>query len=108
MCRFWANDGATLNSHFYSTLPSDCALIAAQPWAQDEGIVMRAQGFNPTTLQFPGPAPSCPLDTVKVIRLFNQTTINHRYMTEGLLARTTLAPAWRVEGPMFCAAKYED
>ncbi len=31
VCRFWANDGASLNTHFYSTLASDCALLRAQP-----------------------------------------------------------------------------
>ena len=109
MCRFWANDGATLNSHFYSTLPSDCALIRAQPWARDEGIAMRAQDFIPTTLITPRPPlPICPVDTVKVIRVFNKTTVNHRYMTETLLARTALGTNWQNDGAVFCAAKYGD
>ena len=109
MCRFWANDEATINSHFYSTLPSDCALIRAQPWARDEGIAMRAQDFIPTTLITPRPPlPICPVDTVKVIRVFNKTTVNHRYMTETLLARTALGTNWQNDGAVFCAAKYGD
>ena len=45
-------------------------------------------------------------DTVKVVRLFNKTTINHRYLNEDLLARTTLTPEWINDGAVFCAAKY--
>ena len=109
MCRFWANDGASLNTHFYSTLPSDCALLRAQSWARDEGVVMRAQTLIPIqSLLPPTPAPSCPADTVKVIRLFNKTTINHRYLTESVLAKTTLTPNWQNDGSVFCAAKYGD
>jgi dienelactone hydrolase len=109
VCRFWANDGLALNSHFYSTLPSDCALVRAQPWARDEGIAMRAQTLTQLqTLVPPTPAPTCPADTVKVVRLFNKSTINHRYLTEGLLARTTLTTNWQIDGPVYCAAKYAD
>ena len=96
VCRFWANDGASLNTHFYSTLPSDCALLRAQPWARDEGVAMRAQTLSAAT--------SCPADTVKVIRLFNRTTINHRYLTESVLARMTLTPNWQSDGAVYCAA----
>ncbi len=100
VCRFWANDAASLNTHFYSTLPSDCALLRAQPWARDEGVAMRAQTLSAAT--------SCPADTVKVIRLFNGTTINHRYLTESVLARMTLTPNWHSDGAVYCAAKYGD
>ena len=109
MCRFWANDGASLNTHFYSTLSSDCALLRAQPWARDEGMAMRAQTLIPVnSLLPPTPPPVCPADTVKVMRLFNRTTVNHRYLTEGLLAKTTLTANWQSDGPVYCAAKYED
>ncbi len=100
MCRFWANDGAAINTHFYSTNAGDCALLKAQPWARDEGIAMRAQDLLAAT--------TCPADTTKVIRLFNQTTINHRYLTDSQLAKITLPAGWKVDGPVFCAAKYED
>jgi predicted dienelactone hydrolase len=109
VCRFWANDGGALNSHFYSTLAADCALLKAQPWARDEGKVMRAQNLIQIfTLLPPTPPPICPDNTVKVIRLFNKTTVNHRYVTETLMARTTLTPNWQIDGAVFCAAKYED
>ena len=61
---------------------------------------MRAQDLSATT--------ACPADTTKVIRLFNQTTINHRYLTDSQLAKITLPTGWKVDGPVFCAAKYED
>lgn len=107
MCRFWANNGSTLNTHFYSTLPGDCALLRGQPWATDEGYVMRAQEV--VTKGLPGStAGVCAPDTVKVVRLFNKTTVNHRYINEDLLARTTLTPDWVSDGAVFCAAKYGD
>lgn len=107
MCRFWANNGSTLNTHFYSTLPGDCALLRGQPWATDEGYVMRAQEV--VTKGLPGStAAVCAPDTVKVVRLFNKTTVNHRYINEDLLARTTLTPDWVSDGAVFCAAKYGD
>ena len=109
MCRFWANDGASINTHFYSTIPSDCALVKAQPWAMDEGIAMRAQSLIQIyTLLPPTPPPYCPDDTFKVIRLFNKATINHRYLTETQLAKIKLSPEWAVDGAVYCAAKYED
>ena len=109
VCRFWANDGASINTHFYSTLAADCALLKAQSWARDEGIAMRAQTLiQIATLVPPTSPPSCPDDTVKVIRLFNPATINHRYLTESQLARMTIAPPWKVDGAVYCAAKYED
>ena len=109
MCRFWANDGATVNSHFYSTLPADCTVLRAQPWAKDEGNVMRAQVLIPVnSLLPPTPPPVCPADTVKVIRVFNKKTVNHRYLTESLLARTSFTLDWQNEGAVFCAAKSED
>ncbi len=109
--RFWANDtAANLNTHFYGASDSDCALVRAQTWSKvDEGYVMRAQTLEQIyTLLPPTPPPTCPADTVKVIRLFNKTTVNHRYVTEGLLAKMLLTLDWQVDGPVFCAGKYED
>ena len=109
VCRFWAFDNASINTHFHSASRSDCALVRGQPWARDEGVPMRAQTLiQLQTLVPPTPAPFCPADTVKVIRLFNKTTINHRYLTESVLSRTTLTADWQSDGVAFCAAKYED
>ncbi len=111
MCRFWANDAAAnLNTHFYGASDSDCALVRAQPWSKmDEGYVMRAQPLDQIyTLLPPTPPPTCAADTVKVIRLFNKATLNHRYVTEGLLAKWLLTQEWQADGAVFCAGKYED
>lgn len=108
MCRIWANDGASLNTHFYSLRDSDCAALRTQSWARDEGTVMRAQDFLPQIAIFPPPPPQCPADTVSVIRLFNTTTVNHRYVTTGLMSRMLLTREWQMDGPVFCAGKYED
>lgn len=108
MCRIYASNGSTLNTHFYGISAADCALVRGQSWARDEGIAMRAyDAFNPPGGILP-PVPYCPKDTDKVIRFFNKTTVNHRYISEPLVARMSLTAAWQSEGPMFCAAKYGD
>lgn len=106
MCRFWGNDGARLNTHFYSISAAECDLVRAQPWARDEGWVMRAQALSSAGTSTSA-AGSCPQDMVRVHRAFNQNTINHLYITETLLARSVFTADWRFEGPMFCAAQYE-
>ncbi|MGL4231220.1 MAG: alpha/beta hydrolase family protein [Casimicrobium sp.] len=114
MCRFWGFDNARINTHFYSLFPEECALVRAQSWARDEGNAMRAQ--NVIEVQFdprppagqPQSAKTCPADMVRVHRLFNINTLNHMYITEGLLTRSVFTAEWSLEGPVFCAAKYED
>jgi predicted dienelactone hydrolase len=106
VCRFWGNDGAALNTHFFSALESDCALVRAQPWARDEGYVMRTFGFLSQIAIFPPPPPQCPENTLKVIRMFNSSLINHRYVIESLASRMTPSPQWQGEGAVFCAADY--
>ena len=70
---------------------------------------MRAQTLIPVnTLLSPNSAPTCPVDTVRVVRLFNKATINNSYLTETLLAKTPLGAIWQNDGPVFCAAKYGD
>jgi predicted dienelactone hydrolase len=106
VCRFWANDGASLNTHFFSQNENDCAAVRAQPWARDEGYVMRTFGFLPQIAISPAPPPECPANTLKVIRMFNQTIVNHRYVIESLASRMTPSPQWVGEGAVFCAADY--
>ena len=109
VCRVYANDGGSLNSHFYGITAADCALVKAQPWARDEGIALRADDVNVPPGGTLSANPYCRADSqVKIIRLFNKTTVNHRYMTETLLAKTTLGANWQNDGPVFCAAKYGD
>jgi hypothetical protein len=109
MCRFWGNDGARLNTHFYSISTAECDLVRAQPWARDEGFVMRAQPLLSTGAVGAASAASsnCPPDMVRIHRAFNQNTVNHFYITETLLARSVFTADWRFEGPVFCAAQYE-
>lgn len=103
MCRFYANDGATINTHFHSTSPPDCALVRAQPWARDEGTVLRAAQFLPTIAIFPPPPPACATDATRIIRMFNSRIITHRYITEDELKLSLPSPDWAVEGAAFCA-----
>ena len=46
----------------------------------------------------PPPPPVCPSDTVKVTRLFNKATINHRYVPKAC-SRMLLTQDWANEGP---------
>jgi hypothetical protein len=108
LCRIYASDSSGLSTHFYSSSQSDCALVRAQSWAHDEGYPMRVQDFLPQIAVFPAPPPVCPADTVKIHRWFNSRLVNHRYLTESLAARTLPSADQRAEGPVFCAAKYED
>ncbi|MEQ1596746.1 MAG: hypothetical protein ABL985_16765 [Casimicrobium sp.] len=108
LCRIYASDNTGLSTHFYSSTDSDCALVRAQSWAHDEGYPMRVQDFLPQIAIFPAPPPACPADTVKIHRWFNTRLVNHRYLTESVAARTLPSADQRAEGPVFCAAKYED
>lgn len=108
LCRIYASDSSGLSTHFYSSSESDCALVRAQSWAHDEGFPMRVQDFLPQIAVFPAPPPVCPADTVKIHRWFNSRLVNHRYLTESVAARTLPSADQRAEGPVFCAAKYED
>jgi predicted dienelactone hydrolase len=108
VCRFWLADGTPrVNSHFYSAFRNDCDLVRPQPWAIDQGDIMKVWSDTPSPQTFLPSAAQCPADTAKVYRLFNNRTINHRYVTEALLSRSTFTPEWTIEGAAFCAAKYE-
>jgi hypothetical protein len=100
----YANDGALLSTHFYSLSATECAWIKAQPWANDEGIAMRAG----TLIDNSSGGTNCSLpDTEKIVRLFNRNTVNHRYLPLSVVERSVFTAEWSVEGPVFCAAKYE-
>ncbi len=94
MCRFYAFDGAAINTHFHSISAADCALIAAQPWAREEGMVLRAW-----------PASACLPDQTRVLRYFNPGLINHRYLTQEQATASRPGAGWDAEGPVFCAWK---
>jgi predicted dienelactone hydrolase len=108
VCRFYMTVPPKVSSHFFSQYESDCAVVRQQPWAIDEGYPMRAWQFvgNPPEA-YPVNA-TCPADTVKLVRLYDSVKVNHRYLTEPELARTTLLAGTIVEGPAFCGAKYGD
>ncbi|MCS6996374.1 MAG: hypothetical protein NZ533_05360 [Casimicrobiaceae bacterium] len=94
MCRVYAYDGGRLNTHFHSVSETDCALVRAQPWARDEGIVLRAEAPTGARCAAPG---------VAVYRYFNPTLVNHRYVSEQALATHAPGAGWVAEGTVFCA-----
>jgi predicted dienelactone hydrolase len=104
LCRVYANDGLLISTHFYSLSEAECEWIRAQPWANDEGIAMRASAI----VGDPKQGGSCALpDTEKIVRLFNINTINHRYLPQSVVERSVFTAEWSIEAPVFCAAKYE-
>lgn len=94
MCRIRAFDGGAINTHFHSTSASDCRLLLGQPWAQDEGRVLRAE--TPV-------AGACPAGSIAIHRFFNPGLINHRYLPEYALTSTQPGSGWVGEGVAFCA-----
>ncbi len=105
VCRFWATDGLTISTHFFSQSEQECALVRAQPWARDEGYVMRSFPFLRKDIVGLSPVTEpCSPDTRRVFRFYNAKLINHRYLVEGSPELPRLSADWMTEGAAFCAA----
>ncbi len=95
-CRFF-HPGVV--SHFFSIVPSECALLAASPDFVNEGIAWYA--YAPV-------AGSCPADTVGMYRTFNNGAIaangpaNHRYFTDYTFYQSYAAKGYQLEGLAMC------
>jgi predicted dienelactone hydrolase len=108
VCRFWMTDGTLkVNSHFYSATRSDCDIVRPLPWMVDQGDIMKVWESVSGLSSGLSASEKCPDDTSKVFRMYNNRTVNHRYITEELLSRSTFTGEWTVERVAFCAAKYD-
>lgn len=84
------------DTHFYSALPSECALLGNSPqfihWELESPNVFYAVTPNTTT-------GACPAGTHAVWRFFKAATTNHRYTDDQSIHDILAAdPAWSAEG----------
>jgi hypothetical protein len=84
------------NTHFYSAIPSECALLGKDPrfvdWVLESDNVFYAVVPDTTT-------GACPTGTHAVWRFFNSSTVNHRYTDDVSIHDQLVAdPAWAPEG----------
>ncbi len=92
VCRFYIPP-AWGDSHFYSALQSDCAIVPVT-WPYFE--LESSAAFY---VAVPDAAGTCPANTVPVYRVWNQLpATNHRYMTSLALRATMEASGWVADG----------
>ena len=97
-CRFYGTPGIGPNSHFFTIVPEECALVKKDPGWTYEGIAFRAD--------IPGGVDICPADRVPVTRMYNNSKggeANHRYLTSHSELAEMMLQGWVVEGPVFCS-----
>ncbi|MEO6749028.1 MAG: hypothetical protein ABI294_05485 [Casimicrobiaceae bacterium] len=84
------------DTHFYSALPAECALLGNDPafihWELESSNVFYAVVPDMTT-------GACPADTHSVWRFYNAATVNHRYTDDQSIHDQLHAdPSWAPEG----------
>lgn len=97
-CRFFGTPGVGPNSHFFTILANECAIIMNNPLWMFEGIAFRAD--------LPDTGGACPADRVPVVRMYNNGKggqANHRYLTSHSEIAAMLGEGWIIEGPVFCS-----
>jgi len=103
VCRFYGTPGIGPNSHFYSALPSECAMTANDPGWTFEGVAFYAYYLYQDGIN------ACPAGTQYVYRMYNngfaQNNSNHRYLTDYDLAMSMVASGWSFEGPTMCVPR---
>lgn len=95
-CRFFGTPGRGVNSHFYTTIPFECAAVKQNP-----GWTFEANAFNAAS-----PANGvCPANTRPLYRMYNngmRASPNHRYVTDLATASRMTAAGWLLEGAAMC------
>ncbi len=97
-CRFYGKPGIGPNTHVFSILAGECALLMSIPVWMFEGIAFRVESPDATG--------ACPADRVPVIRMYNNGKggqPNHRYLTSHSEVAAMLLEGWVVEQPVFCS-----
>ncbi len=96
VCRYFSDSFAPRSSHFYSALPDECQLLAANPLWRYE-----AEAFWVST-----PASGSCGNDAAVIRFYNNGeggAPNHRYAANQATVDAMNAAKWVREGPVFCS-----
>jgi predicted dienelactone hydrolase len=97
-CRFFGTPGVGPNSHFFTILANECAVVMNNPLWMFEGIAFRAD--------IPDAGGACPADRVPVVRMYNNGKggqANHRYLTSHSEIGAMLGEGWIIEGAVFCS-----
>jgi predicted dienelactone hydrolase len=97
-CRFFGTPGIGPNSHFFTILANECAIVKNNPLWMFEGIAFNAD--------IPDAIGACAADRVPVVRMYNNGKggqANHRYLTSHSEIGAMLLEGWIVEGPVFCS-----
>ena len=108
VCRFYGSTSPGPNSHFYTAVESECALLknlqASTPATQPR--------LNFESLDFittPASGGTCPVNTTPVYRAYNNGSIlgkdgNHRFTTSVSSIAQVVARGWVNEGVVMCSA----
>jgi len=97
-CRFFGTPGRGINSHFYTVIPEECALVKQNPDWMFEAIAFYIAAPD-------GPI-QCPQYTRPVFRLYNNGQggqPNHRYTTSWSVISLMQSQGWWIEGVGMCA-----
>ena len=95
-CRFFGTPGRGINSHFYTVIPEECALVMQNPDWYFEAIAFYIAA--PDVIQ-------CPPSTRPVFRLYNNGQggqPNHRYTTSWPIISLMQSQGWWIEGVGMC------
>lgn len=96
-CRFFGTPGVGPNSHFFTILSNECAIVMNNPLWMFEGIAFRADIPD---------GDACPANRVPVARMYNNGKggqANHRYLTSPTEIGEMLREGWIIEGAVFCS-----
>ena len=95
VCRFYGKPEASIDSHFYSSKPSECNDVKEKfgdSWQFEADEVFRAYAVD-------GNTGKCPADTVPVYRLWNQRSdVNHRYTDQLTVYQQMVNKGYKAEG----------
>ncbi len=96
VCRYYGTPGVGPNTHFYSVLANECAILANDPIWTFEGNVMKTEVPANWT---------CPAADMMVVRMYNNGkggVANHRYTITPDVINEMVVQGWTVEGPVMC------
>ena len=97
-CRFFGTPGVGPNSHFFTILANECAIVMNDPLWMFEGIAFRAE--------IPDANGACPANRVPVVRMYNNGKggqANHRYLSSHSEIAAMHGEGWIIEGAVFCS-----
>ncbi len=99
VCRFYGLPAGGPNSHFYTAVPPECAMVRTWDGWHYEGIGFYARPA--------GYGEECPAGWLAVMRAYNNGYVrndsNHRFSTSDSTMREMERKGWTVEGHVMCS-----